>query len=229
MNIRIRQMAAGLLSLLILVFGMMTITYAGASVIFLEKDAKKFSKIEQDLDFRNMEPGEKRMAVISLTNLSENQMDFYLNGEIVYNIADAAKTNKNAIYELSLTKGNEKEPYFIGWFGSEENTRIDTRQMLQRLAQNVQIATLKQGEKETITMTLLLDGASTGNEYMNTEGIIRLNIGTSPKAEETFDNQVSTGDQKPVWSMLLLAAGALIVFFIIFYWGMRVNKTKKDQ
>lgn len=212
---------------------------ADETVITLDSGAATFSKVEQDLDFRDMEPGEERTAVISFVNSAEEDMNFYLNGEIVYNIADAAKNSKNAVYELTLTKDNEAEPFFTGIFGSEDNSKVENNHLIQYLSQDTILAVLKKDESTRISLTLSLDGDSTENEYMNAAGIIRFHVGTSLRTEVAADEdvipiikyiQVVTGDRNPVRMLMLAGIISMFVIFGILYKGRkntRVSYLKK--
>lgn len=201
-----------------------TVKAAEDTVISLDSSAVAFTKVEQDLDFQEMEPGEERTAVIRLTNTSDSNMDFFISGEIVYNIADTGADAKNAVYDLELHKGDEEIPFFQGVIGSAENKKLSNSSLgLNYLQDDTLISSLKQGESTTIRMKLKLDGDSTENGYMNKSGQIRMNVYTSQAAETPEGNFVTdiianvlTGDRSDFIIYIVVAVAALAILLVLF-------------
>jgi hypothetical protein len=200
-----------------------TVFAADSTVITLDKTASAFTKVEKDLDFQDMEPGEERTAVISLVNNSDAEMSFYISGDMVYNIADAGSADKNAIYQLDMTKDTDTTPFFTGLIGSSENKKIKKANTgLNYLQDNTLLATLAKGDSTTIRIKLSLDGDSAENVYMNKAGKIRINVNASQASPKVFADEetvnpiikyitVQTGDSSHIVLYLAVAFGALAV------------------
>lgn len=219
----------------LLVMGQTIPALAADTVITLDSSARNFVKVENDLDFQDMEPGEEREARITLSNSSKKEMSFYLSGEIIYNIADQANDDQWAIYDLKLFKGNEEEPFFDGTIGSEENKKLENSSTgLNYLKDDTLLVTLKKGESATVRMNLKLDGDSTENAYMNKAGEIKLNIyasvptendpGTVTRTEKKTIKkqnviqkiiQVKTGDGTRIGLIALVGGAALVLIIIL--------------
>lgn len=201
----------------LLIFGQCVAAYADSTVITLDQNATAFTKIDKDLDFRDMEPGEERTAEITLLNNSDDDMNFYISGEITYNIADAGDSDKNAIYELELNKNSETTPFFSGMIGSKQNKKLTNSNLgLEYLKDDTLIAALKKGESTTVTIKLLLDGDSTENEYMNKAGQIRLNINTSQSTKITGNTEGTVSDN-PILSFFNVQTGdsTKVVLYVV--------------
>lgn len=220
---RVQKWMAACTAALLLVGQAGTVKAAEDTVISLDPSAVAFTKVEQDLDFREMEPGEERTAVIRLTNTSESNMDFYISGELVYNIADAGADTKNAIYDLELCKGDEETPFFQGVIGSAENKKLSNSSLgLNYLQDDTLISSLKQGESTTVRMKLKLDGDSTENGYMGKSGQIRMNVYTSQTAVTPEGNFVTdiitnvlTGDRSDFIIYIVVAVVALVILGVL--------------
>lgn len=205
------------------------------TVISLDESAVAFTKVEQDLDFREMEPGEERAAVIRLTNISDSSMDFYISGEIIYNIADASAAEKNAVYDLELAKDGEETPFFQGMIGSAENKKHSSSSLgLDYLQDDTLLSGLAEGESTTVTIRLRLDGDSTENEYMNKAGQIRIHIYTAQTAVDAPGNFVTdlitnvlTGDRSDFMIYIVGAAAAVFIISAVVVTGRKRREQSK--
>ena len=77
---------------------------ADDTVITLDETAKKFVVIDKNLEYRDMLPGEERSSVIKISNSSAENMEFYINGKVLDNLADKGTGDQTAVYELSFIK-----------------------------------------------------------------------------------------------------------------------------
>lgn len=215
---------AALAVALLIISGSGRVMAAENTVISLDNSAVAFTKVEQDLDFMDMEPGEERTAVIKLANTADSSMDFYISGEIIYNIADAGESGKNAVYDLELFKDTEETPFFQGIIGSSENKKHANSSLgLNYLQDDTLLSSLGEGESVTVLVRLKLDGDSTENDYMNKAGQIRMNVYTSQTVVTPGGNFVTdlitnvlTGDRSDFIIYIVTAAAAAAVLLGIF-------------
>ena len=91
--------------------------YGADTSITLDSSATGFVCIEDDTQFTDMEPAETREAKIRISNNSGYLMDFYINGQILDNIADSPDSDKCAIYRIQLYKDGENIPFYDGITG----------------------------------------------------------------------------------------------------------------
>ena len=70
---------------------------ADDTVITLDETAKKFVVIDKNLEYRDMLPGEERSSVIKISNSSAENMEFYINGKVLDNLADKGTGDQTAL------------------------------------------------------------------------------------------------------------------------------------
>ena len=227
----------------LLVLGQAIPALAADTVITLDASARDFVKMESDEDFQGMEPGEQRTAEITLTNSANDEMSFYISGEIVNNLADTGDEDQWAVYDLLLYKGTEDTPFFEGTIGSAKNKELERSETgLNYLKDDTLLATLKKGESTTVRIMLKLDGDSTGNSYENKAGEMKLNISASIPTvndpgtiKKTVTKQniiqklvnVKTGDGTPIGMIILIAGAAVLVIIILLV--IKHRRSKKEE
>lgn len=189
-----------------------------ATAITLDNSAVKFGVVEEDADFKDMEPGESREGKISLYNNSDKNMDFYINSELISNIADEG--SKAGIYNIKIYKSvkyNEYSLLYDGIIGSQDtigNTYMDSVSGGNILIGDKYIATLSGGESADIRIVVTLDGETMDNSYMNKEGRIRINVSAQPNSDAAVTKtSVMTGDNSllMLYGVLAVIAGTAVL------------------
>ena len=84
---------------------------ADDTVITLDETAKKFIVIDKNLEYRDMLPGEERSSVIKISNSSAENMEFYINGKVLDNLADKGTGDQTAVYGIKLYKNTDTEAF----------------------------------------------------------------------------------------------------------------------
>ena len=163
-------------------------------------------------------------------------MDFYINGQILDNIADSPDSDKCAIYRIQLYKDGENIPFYDGITGSgdykkyaSENNMTDTF-----LTQDVKLATLNNDEDSVIKLVVTLDGLSFNNSYMEKTGKLRLNISatqgdntisqSNPDKIINSENRVQTGDDNNTRlyvGVIILCVGIIAIDTVIIRSGKK--------
>lgn len=188
----IKKFLVTFLSYMLLIPCYISDVYAEDTFITLDDTAGGFVKVESDVDFLNMEPAEQREGKIVITNNSDMAVDFFINGEILSNIADNTEGEKSGLYEVKLYKEGEQEAFFDGIIGSGEYRKYISGEDIgdKFLYEDKKFATLNKNESCNIILSVTLDGKSVGNSYMNTQGKVRLNI--SATQIDNTDNNIPT-------------------------------------
>lgn len=152
---------------------------ADSTVISFEGEAEEFITAE-GADFSGMMPGETRTVDIVLSNNAQDEMSFYMSGEIPEgeNLAEMGST-QTAIYYLTILRDGEE--IFYGEVGSAQNAQSGGKSSigLDYLAEDTLLATLKKGETSSVQLALTLDGDSMNDDYQEQAGNIRLSFGVS--------------------------------------------------
>lgn len=179
---------------------------ADDTVITLDETAKKFVVIDKNLEYRDMLPGEERSSVIKISNSSAENMEFYINGKVLDNLADKGTGDQTAVYGIKLYKNTDTEPFYNELIGNSSKTQSDKS----FFDEDVRIAQLSKGESCDIKLVLYIDGRSMDNSYMNKQGQLEITVNAEqPDAYDTVSNNVitavKTGDSNNILLYIIVA------------------------
>lgn len=183
---------------------------ADDTVITLDETAKKFVVIDKNLEYRDMLPGEERSSVIKISNSSAENMEFYINGKVIDNLADKGTGDQTAVYGIKLYKNTDTEPFYNELIGNSSKTQSDKS----FFDEDVRIAQLSKGESCDIKLVLYIDGRSMDNSYMNKQGQLEITVNAEqPDAYDTVSNNVitavKTGDSNNILLYIIVALAGI--------------------
>lgn len=183
---------------------------ADDTVITLDETAKKFVVIDKNLEYRDMLPGEERSSVIKISNSSAENMEFYINGKVLDNLADKGTGDQTAVYGIKLYKNTDTEPFYNELIGNSSKTQSDKS----FFDEDVRIAQLSKGESCDIKLVLYIDGRSMDNSYMNKQGQLEITVNAEqPDVYDTVSNNVitavKTGDSNNILLYIIVALAGI--------------------
>lgn len=183
---------------------------ADDTVITLDETAKKFVVIDKNLEYRDMLPGEERSSVIKISNSSAENMEFYINGKVLDNLADKGTGDQTAVYGIKLYKNTDTGPFYNELIGNSSKTQSDKS----FFDEDVRIAQLSKGESCDIKLVLYIDGRSMDNSYMNKQGQLEITVNAEqPDAYDTVSNNVitavKTGDSNNILLYIIVALAGI--------------------
>ena len=183
---------------------------ADDTVITLDETAKKFVVIDKNLEYRDMLPGEERSSVIKISNRSAENMECYINGKVLDNLADKGTGDQTAVYGIKLYKNADTEPFYNELIGNSSKTQSDKS----FFDEDVRIAQLSKGESCDIKLVLYIDGRSMDNSYMNKQGQLEITVNAEqPDAYDTVSNNVitavKTGDSNNILLYIIVALAGI--------------------
>ena len=183
---------------------------ADDTVITLDETAKKFVVIDKNLEYRDMLPGEERSSVIKISNSSAENIEFYINGKVLDNLADKGTGDQTAVYGIKLYKNTDTEPFYNELIGNSSKTQSDKS----FFDEDVRIAQLSKGESCDIKLVLYIDGRSMDNSYMNKQGQLEITVNAEqPDAYDTVSNNVitavKTGDSNNILLYIIVALAGI--------------------
>lgn len=183
---------------------------ADDTVITLDETAKKFIVIDKNLEYRDMLPGEERSSVIKISNSSAENMEFYINGKVLDNLADKGTGDQTAVYGIKLYKNADTEPFYNELIGNSSKTQSDKS----IFDEDVRIAQLSKGESCDIKLVLYIDGRSMDNSYMNKQGQLEITVNAEqPDLQDTVSNNVitavKTGDSNNILLYIIVALAGI--------------------
>lgn len=179
---------------------------ADDTVITLDETAKKFVVVDKNLEYGDMLPGEERSSVIKISNSSAENMEFYINGKVLDNLADKGTGYQTAVYGIKLYKNADTEPFYNELIGNSSKTQSDKS----FFDEDVRIAQLSKGESCDIKLVLYIDGRSMDNSYMNKQGQLEITVNAEqPDVQNTVSNNVitavKTGDSNNILLYIIVA------------------------
>lgn len=183
---------------------------ADDTVITLDETAKKFVVVDKNLEYGDMLPDEERSSVIKISNSSAENMEFYINGKVLDNIADKGTGDQTAVYGIKLYKNADTEPFYNELIGNSSKTQSDKS----FFDEDVRIAQLSKGESCDIKLVLYIDGRSMDNSYMNKQGQLEITVNAEqPDAYDTVSNNVitavKTGDSNNILLYIIVALAGI--------------------
>ena len=183
---------------------------ADDTVITLDETAKKFVVVDKNLEYGDMLPGEERSSVIKISNSSAENMEFYINGKVLDNIADKGIGDQTAVFGIKLYKNADTEPFYNELIGNSSKTQSDKS----FFDEDVRIAQLSKGESCDIKLVLYIDGRSMDNSYMNKQGQLEITVNAEqPDAYDTVSNNVitavKTGDSNNILLYIIVALAGI--------------------
>lgn len=183
---------------------------ADDTVITLDETAKKFVVVDKNLEYRDMLPGEERSSVIKISNSSAENMEFYINGKVLDNLADKGTGDQTAVYGIKLYKNADTEPFYNELIGNSSKTQSDKS----FFDEDVRIAQLSKGESCDIKLVLYIDGRSMDNSYMNKQGQLEITVNAEqPDVYDTVSNNVitavKTGDSNNILLYIIVALAGI--------------------
>lgn len=183
---------------------------ADDTVITLDETAKKFVVVDKNLEYGDMLPGEERSSVIKISNSSAENMEFYINGKVLDNIADKGTGDQTAVYGIKLYKNADTEPFYNELIGNSSKTQSDKS----FFDEDVRIAQLSKGESCDIKLVLYIDGRSMDNSYMNKQGQLEITVNAEqPDVQNTVSNNVitavKTGDSNNILLYIIVALAGI--------------------
>lgn len=183
---------------------------ADDTVITLDETAKKFVVVDKNLEYGDMLPGEERSSVIKISNSSAENMEFYINGKVLDNLADKGTGDQTAVYGIKLYKNADTEPFYNELIGNSSKTQSDKS----FFDEDVRIAQLSKGESCDIKLVLYIDGRSMDNSYMNKQGQLEIMVNAEqPDVQNTVSNNVitavKTGDSNNILLYIIVALAGI--------------------
>ena len=150
-----------------------TPTFAAENLVF-QGDTQKFVKDVSGSatgGFTGMAPGETRDLTLTLTNSDNQNVDFFMSAEILNNIAEQG--DQNAVYDFNISKNGQV--FFSTVIGGsspdKQNISIGAEYLTED--NNILLDTMAAGQTDTVSISLKLDGDSTGNTYQDKEGKVQ--------------------------------------------------------
>ena len=241
------------LSVLLIAF-LMVFTMAGnafAETVDLIGDARFDGKeVKSSLNademakaLSDLQPGDQMTVTVTYQNDYEKDTDWYMANEILQTLEKTDQARKTVEgtgtpsgggykYELIHTDKDNKDTVLFS------NTKVggeatpDSMEGLEQATNALDdwfyLETLSQGQKGKLTLTILFEGETEVNDYMDTEGAVNIRFAVNiseednPPGEPNHKQKVKTGDP----TVLLPYVGKMIIGLVLL---VPLFRRKKDK
>ena len=161
-----------------------SVTYTGSSIT---------STYDRDkAAIENTMPGDTISYSVEFENASKEAAEFYMSADVVKTLEEGSRATGGA-YSYKITSSLSNTPLFDsqvvgGDAGSAEDVLVGLEQVNGSKSKSeeayLSLGTVDSGAKGTVTVTVVLDGNSQSNIYMNTLGTLEIKFGAQPVSNE---------------------------------------------
>ncbi|MBQ7147547.1 MAG: hypothetical protein IJR96_02225 [Pseudobutyrivibrio sp.] len=155
------------------------------NVVFNGKSIVSPDYDEINHDYKNAMPGDTIIYSVDYANTSGEAADFYMDAGVVKTLEEGSKATGGA-YSYKIEATTSSEPLFISETlgGDAASENIDAIIGLDQVNNNegayFPLGTVAKDGKGTVTITVVLDGNSQTNSYMETLGTLDIKFGAQP-------------------------------------------------
>ena len=238
----------GLMLLLALFCSMVTPAYAETftgsdswSVSFNQNKEMVSNFKTSDIDdvIMGMQPGDNAIISLQLTNSYSATTNWYMTNKVIDSLEDGSLTAKGGAYTYTLIydgPGGQKVLFDSDTVGGEHVSQAGEglNEATNALEDFFYLDTLKTGETGTITLKVVLDGESQGNDYQDTLANLQMNFAVELEKTQSptkTPSIVKTGDENNVVPYIVTAgiSGVLLLLFALFSLNHNRRQKKEDK
>lgn len=197
----------------------------------------------------NIQPGDSLIFEMALNNNSDIATDWYMTNEVIRTLEESNNCAEGGAYTYILTyvntKGEETILYTSEVVGGEKDTTSEgegLHQATNNLEEFFYLDRLAAGEDAAVTLFVMLDGETQGNDYQSTLARLQMNFAVEKVVTETIINHITvtenkvvtnlitnvvqTGDENPI---VLLSVVLLVCGVVLFIMALVFMKRRKEE
>lgn len=221
-----------------------------------------FSSNQFDDILDGMQPGDSAQFQVNVVNNFSSETDWYMTNEVLKSLEDDSLTAKGGAYSYVLTYTNPagvvETLYNSEEVGGENHLkdRVGLHEATNALEEFFYLDTLKTGESGKVSLYVLLDGETQGNDYQDTLGQLQMNFAVElPTVSEGHTEQekivyryhdnhivkteedkimysgismVKTGDETKFIGLFILAGVFGAILLVMSIVGFKLRKQMKE-
>lgn len=193
-----------------------------------------------------MQPGDTVILSLDLSNQNGSATDWYMTNKVLYSLEDRSnnKDTKGGAYTYRLTYktpgGTETVLFDSDTVGGENASKAGEglKEATDSLKDYFYLDTLKKGEKGVITLRIVLDGETQGNDYQNTLADLQMNFAVELNGGGANDTErsrvvrmggVQTGDVNDMllYAAIMVGSGTFLLVCALILWRRR--RAQEDE
>lgn len=174
-----------------------------------------------------MQPGDTAIFKITVNNKYASDTNWYMENKVLYSLEDRSKDSMThgGAYTYILTytnpKGQVTELFNSDTVGGDTISKAGEglKEATSGLDSYFLLDTLKANESALVTLTVVLEGETLGNNYQDTLADLNMDFAVELPEKETPPGPPKTGDSSNMLMYIIIAgiAAALLIFFVVFY------------
>ena len=207
-----------------------------------------FQSYQIQEEVANIQPGDSVIFEVELTNVSSFTTDWYMTNEVLRTLEESNNCAEGGAYTYILTyvdpDGKENLLYTSEVVGGEEDITLEgegLHQATNNLEEYFFLDRLDAGEGGFVSLYVMLDGETQGNDYQDTLARLQVNFAVEKVITETIVNHVTvtetvvitnavkTGDESPIVLFSILTLGCGVVLLILAVVVKRRYNKKGEQ
>jgi len=187
-----------------------------------------------------LQPGDNITLSIALSNTSGSTTSWYMKNDVLKSLEDSQSVAEGGAYSYVLNYVNASGTSTLIYSsedvgGETTNGGTGLHQATGSLADYFYLDDLAAGASGKITLKVILEGETQGNDYQNTLAQLQMKFAVEPAAAATTTTRnivktvsVKTGDYSNSTLYIALAALALgVVLLLLFFTRMKKAQEKK--
>ena len=188
-----------------------------------------------------MQPGDDLSLDIRIKNQNKTMSNWYMKNDIIQSLEDASNTAQNGAYTYKLSykdkKGKETVLYDNNTVGGEKKVKEELKglhEATNSLKRYFYLDHLESGEEGLVSLFIVLDGETQGNDYQNTLAELKLSFATELDGKPNEINKirkhkviktdiVKTGDRETIFYYLGFGFISFILSCFLFTKNVKKN------
>jgi len=217
-----------------------------------DKMESNFESHQIQEEIYNIQPGDSVIFEVELNNKADIATDWYMTNEVLRTLEESNQCAEGGAYTYILTyvdpEGTENILYTSEVVGGEENTALEgegLHQATNNLEEFFFLDRLEAGEGGYVSLYVMLDGETQGNDYQDTLARLQVNFAVEKVLTETITNHITvtetkvitnvitnvvkTGDESPIMLLSVLALVCGMALLALALISMKKNRREKGE
>jgi len=217
-----------------------------------DKMESNFESHQIQEEIYNIQPGDSVIFEVELNNKADIATDWYMTNEVLRTLEESNQCAEGGAYTYILTyvdpEGTENILYTSEVVGGEENTALEgegLHQATNNLEEFFFLDRLEAGEGGYVSLYVMLDGETQGNDYQDTLARLQVNFAVEKVLTETITNHITvtetkvitnvitnvvkTGDESPIMLLSVLALVCGMALLALALISMKRNRREKGE
>lgn len=225
----------------------------GWKVEFLgEKMVSNFESQQIQEEIYDIQPGDSVIFEVKLDNKSDFVTDWYMTNEVLRTLEESNNCAEGGAYTYILTyvdpDGKDNILYTSELVGGEKESIVEgegLHEATNNLEEFFYLDRLKAGEGGYISLYVMLDGETQGNDYQDTLARLQVNFAVEKVLTDPIINHITvtetkvitrvvndvvkTGDESPIILFSVLTFACAVVLFILAKISIKRSRLEKGE